>query len=360
MSIIQKYLTKEIVKQFGIVLIAVICIYVIVDFFEKSDNFVKAGLSLSKTLVFFLLNIPFIISQITPVGILLSVIILFSLMRKNNEILALQSSGISIYSLLIPVVALGLAGSILLFFFSDIVVPITTVKANRIWLKDVKKKSLVTSLEKNIWIKSDDRITHIKYYNPKNKTVHGVTINFFDRDFRLIRKIDASKGFYKDEKWIVHEVMEQKRNETTSVFDISFHDRLPVVLDFVPEDLKRIIKKPTEMSFKELLTYIRKVETEGYDATVYRVDLYAKPAYAFICVIMCIIGMGLAVRQQRQRQQGIFFNISYGIIAAFFYWIFYSFCLSLGYGEMLPPIIAAWTANLVFLCMGLLILVNAE
>lgn len=358
MSIIQKYLTKEILKQFGIVLITVICIYVIVDFFEKSDNFVKAGLPLSKTLVFFLLNIPFIISQITPVGILLSVIILFSLMKKNNEILALQSSGISIYSLLLPVVALGLAGSILLFFFADIVVPITTARANRIWLKDVKKKSLVTSREKNIWIKGDDRITHIKYYHPKDKSVHGVTINFFDENFRLIRKIDATKGFYQDGKWRVQEVMDQKRNAAAGPFDIAFYDQLPVDLDLVPEDLRRIVKKPAEMSFRELLAYVRKVEAEGYDATVYRVDLYAKPAYAFVCVLMSMIGMGLAVRQQRE--QGIFFNISYGIIAAFFYWIFYSFCLSLGYGQMLPPIIAAWSANLVFLCLGLLILVSAE
>ena len=358
MSIIQKYLTKEIAKQFGIVLIAVICIYVIVDFFEKSDNFVKAGLPLSKTFVFFLLNIPFIISQITPVGMLLAVIIIFSLMKKNNEILALQSSGISIHSLLIPIVILGLAGSILLFFFSDIIVPVTTAKANRIWLKDVKKKSLVTSREKNIWIKGDDRITHIKYYNPKNKAVFGVTINFFDENFRLLRKIDAAKGFYAAEKWVVREVMDQIRNEETGAFDIFFHQQLPIALDFVPEDLKRIIKKPAEMGFKELLAYIRKVEAEGYDATVYRVDLYAKPAYAFVCLIMCTIGMGIAVRQQRQ--QSIFISLSFGMIAAFFYWIFYSFCLSLGYGEMLPPIIAAWTANLVFLCIGFLILVNAE
>jgi lipopolysaccharide export system permease protein len=216
----------------------------------------------------------------------------------------------------------------------------------------------MTSREKNIWIKGDDRITHIKYYNPKNRAVFGVTINFFDENFSLVRKIDAAKGFYRDEKWVVREVMDQKRNEKTGTFDISFHQRLPIALDFVPEDLKRIIKKPVEMSFRELLAYIRKVEAEGYDATVYRVDLYAKPAYALVCLIMCMIGMGLAVRQQRQ--QSIFFSLSFGIIAAFFYWIFYSFCLSLGYGEMLPPIIAAWTANLVFLCIGFLILVNAE
>jgi lipopolysaccharide export system permease protein len=358
MSILQKYLTREIIKQFGVILIAVICIYVIADFFEKSDNFVKADFPLSKIIAFFLLNIPFIISQITPVGILLSVIILFSLMSKNNEILALKSSGVSIHSLLKPLIILGVIGSLLLFFFSDIVVPITMTKANRMWIKEVKKRSLVTSKEKNIWIKGNQKITHIKYYTPTNKTVFGITINFFDENFKLIRKIDAGKGFYRENQWVVTEAMEQKLNPSTGVFDISFHPQLITDLDFVPEDLNRVVKKPAEMSFKELLAYIRKVEAEGYDATTYWVDLYAKPAYAFVCVIMCIVGMGLALRQGRQ--QSIFFSISYGIMAAFFYWIFFSFCISLGYGEMLPPFIAAWTANFVFLCLGFLILVNTE
>jgi lipopolysaccharide export system permease protein len=358
MSIIHRYLTREIIKQFGVILIAVICIYVIADFFEKSDNFVKVDFPLSKILVFYMLNIPFIVNQITPVGILLSVIILFSLMNKNNEILALKSSGVGIHSLLKPLVILGVTGSIFLFFFADIVVPITMTKANRMWVKEVKRRSLVTSREKNIWIKGDQKITHIKYYNPKNRAAFGITINFFDDDFNLIRKIDAEKGFYQGDQWVVYETMEQKLNASTGEFDISFHHKMTAALDFVPDDLNRVVKKPAEMSFKELLAYTRKVEAEGYDATAYRVDLYAKPAYAFVCVIMCIVGMGIAVRPRRQ--QGIFFSISYGLVAAFCYWIFYSFCLSLGYGEMLPPIIAAWTANFVFLLIGLFILVNAE
>jgi lipopolysaccharide export system permease protein len=71
-----------------------------------------------------------------------------------------------------------------------------------------------------------------------------------------------------------------------------------------------------------------------------------------------MIGMGLAVG--RRQQQKIVFSIGYGVSAAFIYWIFHSFCLSLGYGEMLPPFVAAWMANFVFLCMGALILMYAE
>lgn len=358
MPIIYKYLTREIIKLFGIVLITVISLYVVVDFFEKVDDFMEAGLSVSRTFTFFLLKIPFIIVQITPVGILLATLLVFGLMSKNYEILALKSSGVSIYYLLRPVLFLGLLVGTLLFFFSDIIVPLTTGRANRIWLQDVKKRSEVTSKEKNIWIKGNRKITHIKYYNPTSKTIFGITINFFDEKFKLIRRIDAEKGIFEQGKWIMHELLEQTLETESGNYRIIFRDEMTEKLDFLPEDLKRVIKKPEEMSFKELLAYIRKVEEEGYDATIYRVDLYAKPALPFVCMVFCILGIGIAIRGERV--ESIFFSIAYGIGIAFCYWIFHSFCLSIGYGEMLPPFIAAWTANFVFLCFGIFTLVNAE
>ena len=133
MSIIPKYLTREILKQFGVVMMAVVSIYLLVDFFEKSDNFMKAGIPLSRVLTFFALNIPFILSQIAPVGMLLSIIIVFSLMSKNNELLALRSGGISFYVLLRPVLIMGIAAAFTLFLFSDRIVPETTARANAIW-----------------------------------------------------------------------------------------------------------------------------------------------------------------------------------------------------------------------------------
>ena len=110
--------------------------------------------------------------------------------------------------------------------------------------------------------------------------------------------------------------------------------------------------------FRELLGYIRKVEAEGYAATAYRVDLWAKIAFPFICIILCLVGTGIAAKTALK--DGMAVSIAYGIGIAFLYWIFYSFCLSLGYGGMLPPPVAAWSANLVFLCLGVFTLIQAE
>jgi len=111
MSIINKYLTKEIIKLFGFILIMVVGIYIIVDFLEKIDDFLEAGLSFSKAFAFFVYKTPFITAQIAPVGILLSVLIVFGLMNRNNEIIALTSSGVSTFYLLRPVIIIGLYGS---------------------------------------------------------------------------------------------------------------------------------------------------------------------------------------------------------------------------------------------------------
>jgi lipopolysaccharide export system permease protein len=129
-------------------------------------------------------------------------------------------------------------------------------------------------------------------------------------------------------------------------------------IDFLPEDLKRIAKKSEEMSFQELYHYVQDVEAEGYDATPYRVDLHGKFALPAACLILCIIGTGITLR--KNTNQGLSVPIIYGITVVFLYWISQSFCLSLGYGGLLPPVIAAWAANFIFACFAGFNLLNAE
>jgi lipopolysaccharide export system permease protein len=358
MSILYKYITRQILKYFGIVLAFVVGIYVAVDFFERVDDFIEASQPFSKMMLFFALRIPFIVAQIMPICILMSVLIVFSLMSRSNEIVALKSSGIRIYYLLKPVFIIGCILGVLLFILSDVVVPITMAKANQIWFKEVRKKSTIITKEKNIWIKGNRSITHIKYFNPKNKTINGITFYRFDENFRLIRRVDAKKGIFNKGKWLLSELMEQVLDTEEGKYNITFHKNKTERLNLLPEDLNKVAKKSEEMTFKELFTYIKKVEAEGYDATIYKVDLYAKIAFPFVCVIMCMVGTGLAARGTMR--EGMAVVIAYGIGTAFIYWIFYSFCLSLGYGEVLPPGIAAWTANLAFFSFGALTLINAE
>ena len=125
-----------------------------------------------------------------------------------------------------------------------------------------------------------------------------------------------------------------------------------------PDDFRKIIRKSEEMNFRELRSYVHKVENEGYDATTYRVDLHAKGAFPFVGVIMAMVAIGLTAR--RRLSKGLPVSITYGIGIGFLYFVFHSFCISLGYGGILPPWAAAWTANFIFLCGGTFLILNAE
>jgi lipopolysaccharide export system permease protein len=236
-------------------------------------------------------------------------------------------------------------------------VPITVSKANEIWRLEVRKYA-VTTERKNIWIKGHRSISYISYYNPQDKTISGITHNRFDQQFRLTRRIDAARGKYQKGQWIFYDVMEQRLDIQTGSYEVNFLDQQAEELDFSPEDLKNVAKKSEEMNSKELYRYIQDVESEGYDATPYRVDWHSKFALPMSCLIVCLIATSITLR--KTNREGLSVSIAYGMVVVFLYWIAQSFCVSLGYGGMLPPFIAAWVANFIFGCFAVFNFLNAD
>ena len=357
MPIIHRYITREILRNFAVVLSVVAGIYLTVDFFEKIDDFIHVDLSVSRIALFFLHKLPFIIAQIMPVGILISVIVSLGLMNKRNELTALKSSGMSPFYLLKPLIALGLFSGIVLFFLSEAIVPLTVGKANEIWLQEVRKQNVAQTRENNIWLKGNRRINHIAVYHPEGRALFGLTVYEFDDSFRIVQRLDAKKGLFENNRWLLEDVMLQHWAADGN-FEVVWHDQMPQTLDFSPDDLRQVVKRSEEMGYQELKEYIEKVEAEGYDAAIYRVDLHAKAAFPVVCLVVCLIGSGLALK--REFKEHLPAAVICGIATAFLYWVLHSFSLSLGYAQMLPPMAAAWLANFVFLCAAVINLLRTD
>ena len=355
MTIIGRYIGKEIAKYFGIILMIVAGIYLVVDFIEKIDNFIDAGVPLQRALVYFVFKLPMMLVQITPVGILLAVMITFGLMAKNNELLALRSSGVSLASLIKPILFCGVASTLLMLFIAEVLMPLTASQANRIWLEEVKGRKTARVRQSDIWLKADDTILHLKFFAPETQVAKGVTIHRFDTQFRLIERFDADTAVFENGGWVLNHGIYQQHSDRLAV---RIFDRMDVKLAFVPEDLAQAAPKPEEMSFAQLNRYIRKVEAEGYDATHYRVDLQSKAAFPLISLILTLIGAGLAARGKIK--EGLAGSVTYGLGLAFLYWIAFSFSLSLGYAGMLPPVIAAWGVHVFSLGLAGFLLINAD
>lgn len=358
MTILYRYVTREILICFAVVSAAVLSIYVAVDFIEKIDNFMEAGVPAGRCVVYLLYKLPFIFAQIAPVGFLLSILVALGLMSKNNEVIALKSCGIGKNRLLKPTVVLGVLFCGLLFMVSEMVVPVFMVNANQIWLQEVRKKNIYASRTNDIWMRAPRKIIHIKQYSPKEKRVSGITIHTFDENFRLTDRIDAGSGVFENGSWRLDDALEQVFEENTDGPRLNVFDTMPAEIDLNPDDLAQAAKRSDEMGLAELGRYIEKIEREGYGAVRYRVDYHSKIAAPFVCLFLSVLGTGLALRGKLR--EGMSVSIAYGLGITFFYWIFNSFCLSLGYAEMIPPVVAAWVANMVFFSIAGFLLLNAN
>ncbi|MDY0222554.1 MAG: LPS export ABC transporter permease LptG [Desulfobacterium sp.] len=361
MTTLHRYWFKEFVRFFVIIHLVILAIFVSVDYLSNLDEFLKSDITLVGALGYVCLKLPFMFVQLTPAAIVLAVIVTFGLMNRKNELLALRAGGISVYYLVKPAVLAGLVGAAMMFFLGETLVPWTLSRANHIKYSVIRNDQRVYAAREDLWIRADRTIAHFNFFNPVDRTVQGVTLTFFDDSFTLTRRLDAERGSFKGGEWVLHNVLEQtfqSRESSSGEANVRFHDTRSIELDILPDDLRAVVKKSEEMSFAELGTHVRKIESEGYDATTYRVDLFGKTAFPFICLIMAITGsitgMHAGVRQRLP------LGVAIGIGVSFLYWILYGFCTSLGYGGMLPPLVAAWAANLLFICLALILLVNTD
>ncbi len=358
MSIINRYWMGQFLRFFFMVQLIVLAIFVVVDYLTNLNKFLKSGITLVDALGYVLLKTPFMFVQFTPAGVVLAVIVVFGLMNRSNELLALKAGGISAYYLVKPAVVAGVLLSFSMFFLSETVVPMTMEKANHIKYAVIKKKRQVHATRENIWIRSNDTIAHIKFFNPVDRTLSGITLTRMDDHFKVVRRMDARSGVYRQGQWHFFNLMIQTFPPGADTGEVTMYDEKIVEMDLLPEDLGQMVKKTEEMRFGELAAHIRKVEQEGYDATTYRVDLLGKTAFPFICLIMSVMGAAVGMRPAVKE------NLPLGIVAglgmAFMYWIMFSFTTSLGYGRLLPPFVSAWAANFLFLCAALFYLARTE
>ncbi len=358
MSILHKYWLKEFIKFFFLIQIIILCIFISVEYLSNINKFMRADATLFTALEYVVLELPFMFVEFTPAGTVLSAIVIFGLMNRNNEILALKGSGISVYYLVKPAIYAGLFLAAMMFFLSQTLVPATISRSNTIYNSVTGHNRHIYATRENIWIKGKNTIAHFKYFNPGDKTISGITLSFFNDGFKIAERVDAKKGKFENGIWHLSNVIEQKYKNSPEKDSVKFYKMKNFKLDILPGDLQRIVKKSNEMSFGELSAYIKKVETEGYDATAYRVDLFGKAAFPFICLIMALTGAAIGIRPVMKEKLSL--GIVIGIGVSFLYWVMFGFCTSLGYGKMLPPFISAWATNFFFFFFSLFFLMTAE
>jgi lipopolysaccharide export system permease protein len=124
------------------------------------------------------------------------------------------------------------------------------------------------------------------------------------------------------------------------------------------DDFIRVQDAPDTMSFLELRAYVAKLREGGHQVGKYLVQLYSKLSFPLVHVIMALVAIPFALASPRSGGRAV--GIGVAIIIAVGYWVVHSVALALAQADLLPPALAAWTANIVFAGIGAALYLSAQ
>ena len=119
---------------------------------------------------------------------------------------------------------------------------------------------------------------------------------------------------------------------------VSDFDSAP--LDLIPRPLD-----PDQMTFREVRSYARRVGRFGGSPREYEVAAQAKLAYPLANLVICALGIPIALRLRKSSRVVSFCG---ALAISFAYLWFVEVGRAMGVGGTVPPWVAAWSANALF------------
>lgn len=338
MKTIHGYYIKEFFKVWLIISLGLAFIFCLFEIIDKIDDFLPEKISVFNIFQYTILLLPKILYYLLPMSLLICSLFIFSQASRNKEIIALKAAGGKIKKLFYPFIAGGILFSIAGFIIGELIVPEFSDYLINFKQKYMKKSGKVSMKKDAIWLKSSDgSLSRIEIYLPDKMLVKGLSI-FILEGANLKKRIEVDEAFWekKNEKngiWKFYNAFEYDiQNNSVKKYNEMYYPYLES-----PDIFTTSIKNPEDMGISDLNIYIKKIKAAGFRDPKLNVDLYRKISYPMTNLFMIILGISLSVIG---KTGGGLFTTGVGIFISFIYWLSHTFMLSMGYAQVLNPILS--------------------
>ncbi len=365
--LLDDYVMREYATNFALVLFSFSTLFIIFTFFELIGDIIRNRTPLV-TVGDYLFNlIPYILYNVTPLCALVAVLITFGAFTRTSEITAMKATGISLYRIVTPVLITTLLISIGLFAFDEFYLPAANRRqeALRSVIKDKPARTFLRPDRQ--WISgqttSSGDPTRIFYYqffdSSKNVFANLTVFEFEPATFALRRRIFAASAHWNERvnQW----AFENGWQRTFSGESIASYQ--PFTLTTFPEIREQPVyfvkedRPSQEMSYGELTGYIADLKQSGFDTKRLSVQLNRKLAYPLITLVMAMLAIPFSLSMGKR---GSLAGVAIAIGLAIAYWAIDGLFQAMGNVATLPPIMAAWTPDVLFGIAGTYLLLRTQ
>lgn len=363
MRILDRYVLKSVLSIFSTCLFTFLMLYVIIDIFSRLEDILKKQVNFFDIAYYYIAYQPVIFLQVVPFAGLLATLYTFGKLNRDNEIIAMRSSGLSILRISKTVVIFGALLSMFNFWLGDRIVPLSLAAQKKFirqldsWKKEQNPDQQVVNNLAMYGMKN--RLYFVNKFSYKQKTMDEITILQHDSQQNIIKKIVASRGEYKDGAWVFHhcitynfdtngQIKEEPRYEEEEIMDIPE----------TPTDFFTQRQHPDSMTIAQLKDYLWKLSKSGATGVVrnLKVDLYQKYTTPLMALVMILIGIPFSF-MMRKRATGMS-SLGISIMVGFLYYVVNAVSIALGKAGVFPPLLAASFSHLSFLAFSIYLIVR--
>ncbi len=322
-----------------------------------ADLVINRGVDIFSVSKIFLFMMPALIKYTLPISALAAVLLSLGRLSSDNEIVAIKASGINIFSLILPLLIVGVILSLVLVVFNDRVIPYAHFAARKT-LIEIGIKNPTAALEEGVFINSFQKyILFIYRVDQRRNKLSNVRIYEPQGENKPTRTIIAKSGEFITEpgkntiklKLIDGTSDEPDPENPTSFYKLNFKTYFMNLNLAQTQDKDKIGKKPKDMTIQELTREISSLDKEGIDPTPLITEINEKIALAFSSFIFILLGIPMAIITRR-REKSINFGIAFVIVGIYYLLLMGSEALSLQ--NLLDPKFAMWIPNIVLGLMG--------
>lgn len=345
------YILKKFLSTFFFCMIIMTTLAVAVDISEKTDDFVKSGLTTSQIFWDYYIGfIPFIWGMLYPLFVFIAVIFFTSKMALRSEVIAILASGTTYNRWLRPYIIGGLFFAAGLFFSARYMLPRANEIRSRFQATYIDYNGPSATTGTGCWNCIYRRIDSVTYIGIRNYDTATKSANSFFMD-----KVRNNKLFYNLRAQRIEWDTAQKNWKLTTVVERtidSLHESVRQIpsmninLRLQPKELQKDNYLKDNLTTPELAAYIQTEEMRAAEGlNPLKVELYRRTATAFTVLLLTLIGAILAGRKSRG---GSGLHLAIGIVIAAIFIIADRFSTTFSVKGDWPPLLAAWIPNIVF------------
>ncbi len=353
MTLLDRYMARRQLSAIAKILITLVGFFILVDLLtHRQDNIIKYDIPLSVAGLYYLTLIPTILFeyQAAALAILISGLMVLGKAAQDQEITAALAGGISLRKIVRAPILIALLVGIAAFFIED------TAGVRAAHVADAIEREYFSRFGQHrtgiSWTNLGDGWTcHILKFNREANTGEDVFIHRITQ--QTVEEIRAKKiywdAYYK--RWMLEDGRWFSFNRTQAWEQrVQRITRRQAPFNEPPSELFALEKPAASKSARILAHDLHAAEAMGLPVQTHWVDFHSKFARPALAFVMIWLAIPFAIRLRRG---GIAIGFGLSIVIALAYLLLFYISIGLGHLGQLPPILAAWLANAIFLCIGL-------